>query len=349
MNWIEDRETVSAAACRASFVAAVALASLCLMGCNKPVEAPAAQAAQTAVIPAGPASAAELDPPAGAPAAPRVDSKRAFQYVKEFVALGKRPLGSEGHKKAEDYITGKMASLGVETSKDPFTADTVIGKFPMTNIVAKIPGRKDGIIVIAGHYDTNYPLKDLNFVGANDGGSNTGLMIELAQVLKQEIKSTDGKLDGYSVWFVFTDGEEAVKVWSAEDSVYGSKHLAAAWQRDGTAAKVRAFILLDMIGDKDLDIERETQSTPWLQDTVLRAAQRLGVQSNFYGRSLEIEDDHLPFKRAGIPVVDLIDLDYGLGNAFHHTTEDTMDKLSPKSLQIVGDVVLETMRALNTR
>jgi len=343
-------EAWSAALSRASFVAAVVAVSLCTMACHKEPETQASQPTPAQpVVSNAPASAAELDPPAGAPPAPTVDSKRAFLYVKEFVAIGKRPLGSEGHKKAEDYIAGKLSGLGVEVDRDTFTADTAVGKFPVVNIIGKIPGKKDGIIVIAGHYDTNYPLKDLNFVGANDGGSNTGLMVELAQVLKQSMKSGDAKLDGYSVWLVFTDAEEAMKAWSADDSVYGSKHLASLWQKDGTVQKVRAFILLDMIGDKDLNVERETYSTPWLQDTVLRAAQRLKVESHFYGRSLDVEDDHLPFKRVGIPVVDLIDIDYGLDNSFHHTTEDTLDKLSPNSLQIIGDVVLETMRALNTR
>jgi Zn-dependent M28 family amino/carboxypeptidase len=344
----ERLKLMCAAFGRASFVSVVVLVSLVLMSCRR--ENSAASAAPTSPGWTAPASASELDPAPGAAPAPKVDGKRAFENVKKFLdASGKRFLGSDGHKKAEQFITSEMNATGAETIRDEFVADTVIGKFPVVNLISKIPGKKDGIIVIAGHYDTNYPLRDINFVGANDGGSNVGLMIELARVLKQGIKSPDGKLDGYSVWFVFTDAEEAMAQWSAEDSVYGSKHLAQQWQHDGTAAKVRAFILLDMIGDKDLDVQRETQSTPWLQDTVLRAAQRLGLESHFYAQSLPIEDDHLPFKNVGIPVVDLIDLNYGLGNAFHHTSEDTLDKLSPDSLQVVGDVTLETIRALNTK
>lgn len=331
---------------RASFVTVFLFASVLLMACRQETSG---KVPVTATV-AQPASASELDPAPGAPPAPKVDGKRAYENVREFLAAsGRRPLGSEGHKKAEEFIVSKMKALGVESTRDEFVADTAAGKFPVVNIISKIPGNKDGIIVIAGHYDTNWPLRDVNFVGANDGGSNVALAIELARVLKETAKAPDAKLDGYSVWFVFTDAEEAMKQWTTEDSVYGSKHLAQQWQKDGTAAKVRAFILLDMIGDKDLNVDRETNSTPWLQDTVLRAAQRLGVQSHFYGRSIEIEDDHIPFKKAGIPVVDVIDLDYGLGNVFHHTTEDTLDKLSPGSLQVIGDVTLETIRALNTR
>jgi glutaminyl-peptide cyclotransferase len=285
-------------------------------------------------------NAASLDPSPAAPPAPRVDGAAAFKLCYDFVSQGPRYVDSEGHKKAENFIHQHLAVITVED--DAFTAKTAAGDFPMRNIIAKIPGKKDGIIVIAGHYDTNLPLKNLNFVGANDGGSNVGLMLQMAN----EMKSRPN--DGYSVWFVFTDGEEAMINWSAEDSVYGSKHLAKLWKQDGTAAKIKAFLLLDMIGDKDLGIFRETNSTPWLMETVQRAAARLGYARYFNGPESAIEDDHLPFKAVGIPVADLIDLNYGFNNVYHHTTEDTMDKLSPQSLEIVGNVVYETIRALNT-
>jgi len=286
-------------------------------------------------------NAASLDPSPAAPPAPRVDGTAAFKLCYDLVSQGPRYVGSKGHKKAEDFIHQHLAGITVED--DAFTAKTAAGDFPMRNIIAKIPGKKDGIIVIAGHYDTNLPLKNLNFVGANDGGSNVGLMLEMAQEMKSRPNG------GYSVWFLFTDGEEAMINWSAEDSVYGSKHLSRLWKQDGTAAKIKAFLLLDMIGDKDLGIFRETNSTPWLMETVQRAAARLGYARYFNGPETAIEDDHLPFKAVGIPVADLIDLNYGFNNVYHHTTEDTMDKLSPQSLEIVGNVVYETIRALNTK
>jgi glutaminyl-peptide cyclotransferase len=301
-------------------------------------------------------NAAELDPPANAPAAPKVDGKRALQLTSDFVAIGPRGLGSAGHKKAEDFITSKLRDAGATVEYDQFDAQTAAGKFPVKNIIGKIPGRKDGIIVIAGHYETNLPTSDdlkaateagKVFVGANDGGSTTGLMLELASVLNKQ-KGSAAAIDGYSVWFVFTDAEEATVKWSDSDSVYGSKHLAQKWQQDGTNRKVKALLLLDMIGDKDLDILREENSTPWLLDVVYRASQRLGSQSHFFKQSGGVEDDHKPFARIGIPVADIIDLDYGFNNVYHHTSEDTMDKLSANSLQIVGDVVLESIRALNT-
>jgi glutaminyl-peptide cyclotransferase len=263
-----------------------------------------------------------------------------MQYVKEYVGIGSRPPGSPGHAKAEQYIKSKLAGDDVEV--DSFTATTPVGNFPIHNIIAKFPGKKDGIIVIAGHYETNYPLPK-EFVGANDGGSTTGLLLELANQFRGK------QLDGYSVWLVWTDGEEAFVKWTATDSLYGTKHLAQRWQKDGTAAKVKAFILLDMIGDADLDVQRDNNSTPWLSDLVYQAAATLGYQSHFFQQTTAIEDDHIPFAKIGIPVVDIIDIDYGYANAYHHTTQDTLDKLSPKSLQIVGDVVLQTIQYVNQR
>src|SRR5215831_7676866 len=269
----------------------------------------------------------------------RIDPTKAWQYTKEIVALGPRWDGSKGQQRMGEYIHGRLKNDQVE--EDAFIAETPEGKFTMRNIVAKFPGTKDGIIVLGSHIDTNYPLRNTNFVGANDGASSTALLLAIADQLRGK------KLEGYSVWLAFLDGEEAVKSWSDTDSLYGSRHLAQKWQQDGTAKKIKAFILADMIGDADLDILRDMNSTPWLEDTVLQAAKSLGYQSYFFAESNAIEDDHLPFKRIGVPVSDVIDYNYGYQGAYHHTTQDTLDKLSPKSLQISGDVILETIRLIN--
>ena len=271
---------------------------------------------------------------------PDINGKRAMQYVKEVVAFGARPPGSPAHAKLEQYILSKLA--GVEVEQDKFTAQTPIGKVPMNNIIAKFPGKRDGIIVVAGHYDTAYYLGK-NFVGANDGGSSTALLLALADQFRGK------QLDGYSVWLLWTDGEEAFVRWTDTDSVYGTRQLAQKWQQDGTAKKIKAFILVDMIGDADLDILRDTNSTPWLSDLVYKAASDLGYQSHFYGIQNPIEDDHKPFLKIGVPCVDLIDFTYGYNNVFWHTPEDTVDKLSPQSLAITGDVVLETIRLLDQK
>jgi glutaminyl-peptide cyclotransferase len=272
---------------------------------------------------------------------PHIDSKRAFQYTREVTAFGPRYMGSENHKKLERYIIDHLK--GDEVEDDAFTADTVEGKFPVRNLIAKFPGTKDGIIVIFGHYDTNYPLRNTGYVGANDGGSSTAILLEYANQLRGK------KRDGCSVWLVWTDGEEAVKTWTDTDSVYGARHLAEKWEKDGTLKKIKALMVMDMIADADLNIDRNTKGAPWLLDLIYAAAERGGYQSHFYARQAPIEDDHVPFFNRGVPSADVIDLDYGYNNVFHHTPQDTMDKLSPKSLEIVGDTILESIRMLDQR
>ena len=282
--------------------------------------------------PAAATSSSATPAPAAVPAVadssapkPDINGNHVMQYVKEVVAIGSRPVGSAGHAKLEQYILSKLK--GVDVEQDKFTAQTPVGKFPVNNIIAKFPGRKDGIIVVAGHYDTNYPLPKA-YVGANDGGSSTALLLALADQFRGKER------DGYSVWLVWTDAEEAFVTWTASDSLYGTKHLAQQWQQNGTAKKIKAFILVDMIGDADLDIQKETNSTPWLSELVYQAATNLGYQSHFYESGGAIDDDHLPFLKIGVPAVDIIDLDYGYNNVYHHSVQDTLDKLSPQSLAI---------------
>jgi len=322
-------------------IPAFLLAFSMLLTCACRQSAPVTQTAAAQSQASGPElSAEDYDPKPEMPPALKVNGQKAFQNLKDFVALVPRPLGSEGHARAEQFILAHLH--GAQAEQDKFNVQTAAGPFPMNNIIAKFPGKKPGVIVLAGHYDTNLPLKNTSYVGANDGGSNVGLMLEIADQLRKHPPQ------GYSIWLLFTDGEEATVQWSDDDSLYGSKHLAKKWSEDGTAAKIKAFLLLDMIGDKDLDIDRDTNSTPWLLDVVYRAAQRAGQQSHFFVRSNTIQDDHLPFRAAGIPVADIIDIDYGFDNLYHHTTQDTPDKCSAASLQIAGDVVMETIRALNT-
>lgn len=294
-------------------------------------------------------SAPKLSLPADDGPLPAINGARAMQYLKEIVAFGPRPVGSANHKKVEKYILGHLKGDDVE--QDSFTADTPEGKLPVTNVIAKFPGTKDGIIVIASHYDTNYPLRNTSFVGANDGGSSSALLLEFANQLRGK------RRDGYSVWLVWDDGEEAIKpdgsgglpqeMPFAQDSLYGITHLAEKWQADGTLKKFKAFLLADMVGDADLNIERDANSTPWLEDVVYEAATRLGYQSHFFGRTMGVDDDHIPFVKRGVACADFIDFNYGYNDVFWHTTQDTVDKLSPKSLEIVGSTMLETIRILD--
>jgi Zn-dependent M28 family amino/carboxypeptidase len=319
----------------------VAASALLTGSCRQSTPTAASVSASQSASAQNQVRAEDFDPTPQTPATRKISGQNAYQNLKDFVALGPRFLGSPGHAKAEQFILSHLE--GVQIEQDKFTVQTAAGPFGMNNIIAKFPGTKDGIIVLAGHYDTNYPLRNTSFIGANDGGSNVGLMLELANQLRSHPPQ------GYSIWLLFTDGEEATVEWTDADSVYGSKQLAQKWSADGTAAKIKAFLLLDMIGDKDLDIDRDTNSTPWLLDVVYRAAERVGQQSHFFVRTNTIQDDHLPFAAAGIPVADIIDIDYGFNNIYHHTTQDIPDKCSAASLQIVADVVMETLRALNTR
>ena len=316
--------------------------AIALVACDQdrdaaPVKAQTQPAAQAAGLPTKLTLPADIGPP------PIFDSARAMQYVREMVAFGPRPVGSANHKKVEDYITSHLKGDAVED--DVFTADTPVGKFPVRNVVAKFPGTRDGIIVIASHYDTNYPLRNTSYIGANDGASSSALLLEIGNQLREK------KRDGYSVWLVWDDAEEAMKPETElafdKDSLYGIRHLAEKWQNDGTLKKVKALLLADMIGDADLNIDRDQNSTPWLEDIVYQAASRLGYQSHFFARDNQVTDDHIPFMQRGVPCADLIDFDYGYNNVFWHTPQDTVDKLSPKSLEIAGTTILETVSILD--
>ena len=266
---------------------------------------------------------------------------KALEYARQFVAIGPRWPTSPGHLKAEEFLRNQFRHDQLE--EDTFTATTPIGPVAMRNFIVRFPGKKPGVIVLGTHYETNYPLRNINFVGANDGGSTTGLLLAIADQIRGKT------LDGYSIWLVFFDGEEAIQTWSQSDSTYGSRHLAAKWGRDGTLGKIKAFILADMIGDKDLDIQRESQSTDWLVALVRQAAHKFGYDRYFFQTEESVEDDHLAFLARGVPSIDIIDLDYGPKNSYHHTAQDTMDKISAKSLTIDGDVFMETIHLINQR
>jgi Zn-dependent M28 family amino/carboxypeptidase len=284
--------------------------------------------------------------PLAAPAQQHFNGAKALEYARQFVAIGPRWPTSQGHLKAEEFLRSHFRRDPLE--EDAFTASTPIGPLPMRNFIVRFPGKKNGVIVLATHYETNYWLKNIHYVGANDSGSTTGLLVAIAAQLREETAG-GRKLEGYSVWLVFFDGEEAIESWSRSDSTYGSRHLAAKWGGNGTLGKIKAFILTDMIGDKGLDIQRESQSTGWLVELVAQAAKKCGDERYFFKQTEPIEDDHLPFLERGVPSIDLIDLDYGPNNSFHHTAQDTMDKISAKSLAIDGDVILETIRLVDQR
>ena len=283
--------------------------------------------------------------------AAHISGQAILELTQQYInAAPHRYVTSADHAHAEEFIKAEFlpeaAKGNFET--DTFSPSTPIGMVTMRNYIVRYPGKKDGVIVLATHYETNYPLKDINFVGANDGACTTALLIEIGHYLRAHPP------EGFSVWLVFDDGEEAIKDWSDSDSLYGTRHLAAKWSKDGTILKVKAFLLADMIGDKDLDIPREGNSTPWLSDMLAVAAKNTGHTANVFKSSTTELDDHLPFKQRNVPVLDIGDFDYGphtnkTPDGYHHTAEDTMDKISAKSLQISADLFLEMIRLINAR
>jgi glutaminyl-peptide cyclotransferase len=288
------------------------------------------------------------------PTSTGVSGQAIYTLTQQLLAVApKRFNGSFGHLAAEGFIKShfKPEAARGNFEIDQFTANTPVGPQTMRNYIAKFPGKKNGIIILASHYETNYPLKDIAFVGANDGACTSALLIALGEYYRTHPPQ------GYAVWLVFDDGEEAVQDWYANngaDNLYGTKHLAAKWYVDGTLPRIKALLVADMIGDKDLNIVEEMGSTQWLRDTFRQAAANTHHTQYVFQTKVSEEDDHLPFLRRGVPSLDVIDVDYGPHTAstpdgYHHTAQDTIDKISPKSLQISADLFLETIRLINQR
>ncbi len=274
------------------------------------------------------------------------EAARAYEHLKKMVEIGPRPPGSEAIRKAQDYIIRELKSYGLKVGEDAFQAKTPRGPVAMKNIVGELPGRRPEIVLISGHYDTK---AQPGFVGANDGGSSTAAVLEMARALAKTSLE-------YTVWFVFFDGEEAFVDWDANDGMdntYGSRHMVSKLRSDGTLQHVKAMVLVDMIGDSNLDLLRDAESTPWMVEAIWKTAHRLGHRKHFLEAEGAYSDDHIPFKEAGVPVVDLIDFNYGPSNQYWHTNQDTLDKVSAESMKVVGDVVIaalpEIFRQLKTR
>ena len=279
-----------------------------------------------------------------------VSGQEILKLTQQYVDVApKRYIGSPGHDAAEAFIKGHF---GPEVAHgnfvdDRFVARTPIGPLTMHNLIVKFPGKRDGIIVLASHYETNYWLKDIHFIGANDGACTSALLIALGQYYREHPPQ------GYSVWLLFTDGEESInKEWTDSDSLYGTRHIAAKWSADGTIGRVKAFVLADMIGWKDMNINREMNSTPWLLDLLAKAGKDTGHSKYLFKDSQAVDDDHIPFMQRGVPVLDVIDYKYGTTfneEAYHHTEQDTMDKLSANSLQVSADLFVELVKLIDQR
>jgi glutaminyl-peptide cyclotransferase len=278
---------------------------------------------------------------------PPFDGARALGHVRRLVEFGPRPAGSEALKRTRAYIVGELKSYGLKVSTDEFKAKTPAGELRMANVSAEIKGTGDDFVVVASHYDTKL-YKNFRFVGANDGGSSTGALLEIARVLAARPRGTLG----YRL--VFFDGEEATCAdWdecgseSAPDNTYGSRRYVARLGERGELRRARALVLLDMMGYEKLELGRDTMSTPWLVELMWKTADELGRGGVFVGRAEEVGgDDHAPFIKAGVPSLDIIQLNT---YPFWHRPEDTLDKLSAASLQAVGEVVVACLPRIEAR
>ena len=266
------------------------------------------------------------------------DSSKAWEHLRQQVALGPRPSGSPGNLKNREYITKTLAAIGIKTVEQAWDATTPIGPIKMVNLIATIPGQRSERIVLASHFDTKL-FREFRFVGASDGASSTAALLELARVIKARRQLP------FTIELLFLDGEEATGEWQGTDNTYGSRHYVAVASKAGTLKSLRALILLDMIGDRQLNIRRETNSTAWLTEIVWNVARRLGHEASFTTESMAVEDDHLHFLKAGVPSIDIIDLDYPAW----HTAQDTLDAVSARSLQVVGDVVVAALPDIEAR
>jgi hypothetical protein len=269
---------------------------------------------------------------------PKFDSGRAWEHLRQLVAIGPRPSGSPAIEQTRKYIKGRLAAEGLTAVEQAWDERTPIDTVHMVNLIVTIPGTHKDRLVIAGHYDTKL-TREFRFVGASDGGSSAAFLLEMARVLKT-------RKNAMTIELVFLDGEEArLWEWQGTDNTYGSRHYVDAAKRDGSIASLKAMLLIDMIGDRDLMMRRDANSTPWLTDLVWGTAKRLELDAYFVSEATRVEDDHLPFLAAGVPSVDIIDLDYEPW----HTSKDTLDAVSARSLQVVGDVVLAALPPIETR
>ena len=268
------------------------------------------------------------------PASPKnspFSEQRAGIDLQTLVGFGPRPAGSDAIVKARNYIVAELQKAGLKPQLDEFDARTPRGFRHMVNIRAVRPGAKPSLIAITGHYDTKV-FDNIRFVGASDGGSSAAWLLEFARA------TADLKLQN-TLEFIFFDGEEAVVEWTDDDSVYGSRHDVDRRVRDRKLNDLKAMLLVDMIGDKNLNIKKEAQSTGWLKDIIWNTAQSMGYAREFPKEQIDVSDDHIPYLKANIPSVDLIDFDYPCW----HMACDTLDQVSAHSLKIVGDVVYTSL------
>jgi glutaminyl-peptide cyclotransferase len=311
----------------------IVFASLFLAACGNSSPSLSGSEAQKPGTP----QAASFPPAPAADITGGFDGERAYKHVEQLVAIGPHSAGSDGIRRAQEYIIGQLKSFGCPVEEENFHApSTPVGDVAMKNILVKIPSANPNIILFGSHYDTK---RIPNFVGADDSGSSTGVLLELARLLC-------ARKNAATIWLAFFDGEEAFNInWEDPDNTYGSRELAASLALSGELRHVKAMILVDMVGPADPVYKRELNSTPWLTDIIWSTAARLGYGRVFVNDRANIEDDHLSFLKRDVPAVDIIDLEV----PYWHTPQDTLDKIDPRTLAITGHVLIESLPEVEKR
>jgi Zn-dependent M28 family amino/carboxypeptidase len=260
-----------------------------------------------------------------------VSGAKALAHVQKLVDFGPRPPASEAIEKARAYIREQLKSFGWSVTEQPFTNHTPRGEMRFVNLIAQFGNnlKSDGLFLLSSHYDTKI-FDTFRFVGANDGGSSAGLLLELARVLA---RNPDLAMN---IEIVFFDGEEAIEEFSSTDGIYGSRYFAYELTHGGSAKSFRGGILFDMIGDRDLKVTIPPNSPPKIARDIFASANALKVRAHFTYFAQDVTDDHTPLNAVGVPVIDLIDFRF----SYWHTADDTIDKISAQSLQMVGSVAI---------
>lgn len=323
----------------------------------------------------------------GGPAGP-IDGGAAFAHTKAIVEVSPRPTGSEGLRKSADYIKAEIAKLGLQPREQVWTQSVErygqSRELSLRNLWTEIPGTdpdKGPILLLACHYDSKYcadhpnPEHNFEFVGAVDSAAACGVLLELARVVTDHQTSARAGGDGApalitpNIWLAWFDGEECIEFdWIDEKSLLGSRHFAEQLAADksrfpgGLAARMKTMVLMDLIGDKNIKIDRDTRSNAKLLEIFEAAATRLGEQDRMYQYDSPMVDDHVPFKRFGVAVIDLIDFRWrapyewqmtaedwqqrgvtkppdGTYTAWWHSADDTLDQVSAESLAFIGNLV----------
>jgi glutaminyl-peptide cyclotransferase len=270
---------------------------------------------------------------------PKIDAKYAFSLVKELSAIKPRYSGSgEGTRKAVELISREIRNSSLSVELDKWQEPTSEGIIEFWNVMTEIPGKSSDFILIGSHYDTKKMLSIPDFEGANDSASSTGLLLAMIKAIKNHPARTPLTLK-----FAFFDGEECFISYTETDGLFGSRHLAEKWKRDGSLKKCKAVIILDMVGDKDLNITIPSGADPEIVKKLKQIAEKQNKIQYLSEYGNDIIDDHTPFQREGIPTLDIIDFEFGEGNMYWHTKADSMDKISKESLETVGDLTLELL------